>query len=234
MTALQPLLDAFRGPQRKPTLILLSTPVLLLVWKYFCTPEGLVAPAGPGWSERTASGPAVCFLGCFVLLGLIPALMVKLVFRERLSDYGIAPGIPGRTWAALGLLVPVFVLLAYLSARDPAIRVKFPIDRQACISAALFAQHAALYLLYYLGWEFFFRGFLLHGLRGSVGDANAVLIQALASALLHIGGPAAETFGSILGGLLWGVLALYTRSLLSGLIQHALLGLALDAFICFG
>jgi len=55
----------------------------------------------------------------------------------------------------------------------------------------------------------------------------------LASALVHIGSPAVETFGSILGGLLWGVLALYTRSLLSGLGQHYLLGLALDAFICF-
>jgi membrane protease YdiL (CAAX protease family) len=63
---------------------------------------------------------------------------------------------------------------------------------------------------------------------------NAVLIQTAASALLHIGSPATETFGAILAGLLWGALALRTRSLLSGLGQHYVLGISLDAFICYG
>ena len=90
------------------------------------------------------------------------------------------------------------------------------------------------YGLFYMGWEFYFRGFLLFGLRDSLGAVNAVLVQTLASALLHIGSPAAESFGAVLAGLLWGVLALQTRSLLSGLGQHFLLGIALDAFICYG
>jgi len=33
------------------------------------------------------------FLSCFLPLGAIPALMVKLVFRERLRDYGLVWGI---------------------------------------------------------------------------------------------------------------------------------------------
>jgi membrane protease YdiL (CAAX protease family) len=229
VTAVRPILDAFRGPQWKPTVILLSAPVLLLAWKYGCTAEGFA------YTANTSSNWAVAyFLGGFVLLGMIPALMVKVLFRERLSDYGVRIGIPGRTWGTLALLAPVFVLIAYLSTGDPQIRIKYPINHQAGTSTEAFALHAALNLLYYLGWEFYFRGFLLHGLRGSVGDANAVLIQVLASALVHIGSPAAEAFGSILGGLLWGALALCTRSLLAGLGQHFLLGVALDAFLCFG
>ncbi|MCX7428481.1 MAG: CPBP family glutamic-type intramembrane protease, partial [Planctomycetia bacterium] len=66
------------------------------------------------------------------------------------------------------------------------------------------------------------------------GDANAVLVQVLASTLLHIGKPGSEAFGAIFGGLLWGVLVYRTRSLLSGLVQHALLGLSLDWFLCYG
>ena len=38
----------------------------------------------------------------------------------------------------------------------------------------------------------------------------------------------------IAGGILWGLLAFRTRSLLSGLMQHFLLGLAVDWFLCFG
>jgi len=34
-------------------------------------------------------------------------------------------------------------------------------------------------------------------------------------------------------GVLWGVLAFRTRSLLFGLLQHALLGIALDYFLCY-
>ena len=98
----------------------------------------------------------------------------------------------------------------------------------------MFAVHTATLFAYYVGWEFFFRGFMLFGLRETVGDANAVLIQAMASALLHIGSPASEAFGAILGGVLWGMLALRTRSIWSGLAQHFLLGWTLDWSICFG
>ena len=90
------------------------------------------------------------------------------------------------------------------------------------------------YVLFYLGWEFYFRGFMQMGLRESLGDVNALLVQVMASTLLHIGKPGAETFGAIFGGILWGILVYRTRSLLSGLVQHALLGLALDWFLCRG
>jgi membrane protease YdiL (CAAX protease family) len=233
MTLLQPILDAFRGPQRKPTVILLTTSVLLLVWKYYGAPEFLAAKFVNLAGDAQVAGAIGHFLSCFVLLGVLPALVVKLLFRERLRDYGVGLGIPVRTARTLALLAPFFVLGAYVASKDPQILVKFPINPQAGSSPSMFAWHAATYALFYAGWEFYFRGFLLFGLRDSLGAANAVLIQTAASALLHIGSPASETFGAILGGLLWGVLALQTRSLLSGLAQHYLLGIALDAFICY-
>jgi membrane protease YdiL (CAAX protease family) len=65
-----------------------------------------------------------------------------------------------------------------------------------------------------------------------MGSSSALLVQVLASVLLHIGKPTGEIYGSIVGGLLWGLLAYRTRSLLSGMLQHFLLGIALDWFIC--
>jgi membrane protease YdiL (CAAX protease family) len=225
--------EAFRPPQRQPTVVLLAATVLMLVWASFGSPEFLARrfAAGTGDDGR-AAGAIGGFVACFVLLGVIPAAIVGIVFRGRLAEYGVGLGDPPRTLRAILLLAPVFLAAAYAGSRDPAILAKFPINPRAGDSGGMFALHAASYLLFYLGWEFLFRGFLLFGLRPALGDVNAVLVQTMASALLHLGSPAAETFGAIPAGVLWGAIALFTRSLLPGLVHHFLLGIALDALIC--
>ncbi len=71
------------------------------------------------------------------------------------------------------------------------------------------------------------------GLRRRLGDWNAILIQTLASCLLHIGKPDKEIFSSILGGIVWGMVVFRTRSLLPALLLHWLLSTSLDAFIIY-
>lgn len=229
----QPLLDAFAPPQWKTTLILLTSTVLMLTWSYFASPPFLADRFNAGGGDGRLAGAVGNFVGCFVLLGVMPALVIRLVLRERLAAYGVGWGMPRRTWGAAAALLPVFLLVAYVARTDASLLSKFPINPRAGESAAMFALHAATYALFYVGWEFHFRGYLLFGLRPAIGACNAVLLQTMASSLLHIGSPAAETFGAILAGLLWGVLALWTRSLVPSLVQHFLLGIALDAFICF-
>lgn len=233
LASVQPLLDACVAPQGKATLILLSSTVLMLLWNTFAAPQFLAGRCAGGGDDGRMAGAIGSFVGCFALLGVVPALVITVVLRERLTDYGVGWGEPRRTWGTIAVLVPVFLLVAYTARSDASLLTKFPINPRAGESATMFALHAATYLLFYVGWEFHFRGYLLFGLRPSIGAANAVLLQTMASALLHIGSPAAETFGAILAGVLWGVLALWTRSLLSGLVQHFLLGLALDACISF-
>jgi membrane protease YdiL (CAAX protease family) len=185
------------------------------------------------WQAPTANAAAYSFFACLLLLGLVPALIVKLVFRENLADYGVRLGDWGHTLRSFLVLAPLMVILAYLASCDAATAEEYPIDKTAGTSPSAFVLHACTYVLFYLGWEFHFRGFLQFGLRESMGAANAVLVQVLASVLCHLGKPALETYGAVLGGILWGVLAFRTRSLLSGLMQHALLGIALDWFICY-
>jgi membrane protease YdiL (CAAX protease family) len=165
---------------------------------------------------------------------VVPALIVKLVFRQRLADYGMQLGDRVRTVRSFLVFAPVMLLVAWLSSQSAAMTGEYPIDRTAGSSASAFALHTLTYLFFYAGWEFHFRGFLQFGLRKAFGDAGAILVAVLASVLLHLGKPAAETYGAIAAGLLWGILAFRTRSLLSGFLQHALLGISLDAFIAFG
>ena len=93
--------------------------------------------------------------------------------------------------------------------------------------------HAILFLSFYVGWEFHFRGFLQNGLRDVLGETNAILIQTMASTLLHIGTPTMETYMAIVAGIMWGVIMYWTRSLLAGLILHFSLGIFADYFLLF-
>jgi membrane protease YdiL (CAAX protease family) len=232
--ALEPVLAAFRSPQRKPTIILLCSAFLLIAWKYGGSPEFYqqwLRPYGVLFDDPAATAGMYSLVSCFVLLGVVPAAIVKLLFHERLADYGVQLGDRRRTFRSMLLLAPLFVLGGYLASRDPAVAAVYPINPAA---GRMFGLHAVTYVLFYLGWEFYFRGFMQLGLRESLGDTNALLVQVLASTLLHIGKPGSEAFGAIFGGLLWGVLVYRTRSLLSGLVQHALLGLSLDWFLCYG
>jgi membrane protease YdiL (CAAX protease family) len=218
-------LDAFRGNQFKPTVILLISPFLMVTWRCFFWPDV---------HDDPATGAVQSFVACLVLMGIVPALIVKFVFRERLADYGFGFGIPIRTIRVTLLLTPVFIIAGYVASSGAGVRDEYPVNPTAGESGIAFLYHAITYLAIYVGWEFYFRGFLQFGLKDAMGPANAILVQVLASCLLHIGKPTAELYAAILGGILWGILAYRTKSILPGMIQHYSMGLSVDWFICFG
>jgi membrane protease YdiL (CAAX protease family) len=222
-----------QGRQLKPTVILLVSSVTLITWKCFASRQYLEPLASRcGFSDPQAAGAIGSFVGALLLLGLLPALIVKLVFREKLADYGVGLGDRLRTVRSFLICAPIVVLIAYLSAGGASLRSEYPIDPLARVSGWGFTLHALTYLLFYLGWEFQFRGFMQHGLETSMGATSSLLVQVLASVLLHLGKPVSEIYASIVAGVLWGLLAYRTRSLLSGTLQHFLLGISLDWFIC--
>ena len=79
------------------------------------------------------------------------------------------------------------------------------------------------YGLDFLSIELFFRGFLVIGLARYAGT-NAILPMAAFYCTIHFGKPLGECISSFFGGLILGVLAARTRSILGGLMVH--LGLA--------
>ncbi len=113
---------------------------------------------------------------------------------------------------------PFWVLLGLAVSREASIHESFPVDLQARLGMS-FLLHAT-YALLNLGWEFHFRVFLPFGLSESIGPEGAVLVQVMASSLLHIGQPFMESFSAIAAGVIQGYLALRTKSILSGLLQH--------------
>jgi membrane protease YdiL (CAAX protease family) len=226
----------FGKENRKPTIILLSAPVILTTFRYYGTKDfclNYLAPAFSLFGNGELASALYTFSSSLVLLGLLPALTIKFIFHESLSHYGVRLGDWRFGTKAFLILGPVMMALTYPSSRMESFVAEYPLYKGAGASPPIFLVYSLLYLIYYLGWEFFFRGYMQFGLKGRLGDGNAILVQTLASCLLHIGKPGAEVYSSILGGIVWGMVVFRTRSLLPVLLLHWLLGISLDAFIIY-
>ena len=224
----------FNKDQLKPVAILLYSVLAATTWKYFAFPHFESEPTlADFWTGATP------LIAALILFGLIPMGIVKWGFRESLADYGLRFGIPHRTIRTFLLALPIVIVIAVLIGHNPAFYEIYPLNetirpQHTQIGIGLFTIHAVCYLGYYFGWEFLFRGFMQQGLSERCGVPVAVLIQTMASAMLHYGHPPGEVFGAIIGGLVWGFFVYRTQSILSGFGQHALLGIVLDGVLIFG
>ncbi len=126
----------------------------------------------------------------------------------------------------LALLVPLIVLAStqndFLAVYPKVKNLSF-IDAAAHPSWPWKLLYEFSYGLDFLGIELFFRGLLVVGLVRYAGE-SVILPMAAFYCTIHFGKPLGECISSFFGGLILGVLAARTRSILGGLIVH--LGLA--------
>ena len=230
------LFGLFRGANRRTTLIVLVSVVVIVTWKtagsqdfYHDHVAGLVQFGDP------LAAAAWYHMGMgLVLLGVLPACLVRFVFGQPLASVGLGKGSLPAGLVLLALAAPFILWISHDFATSGEFREMYPLNRGAGRSGAAFAAHVASLGFLYLGWEFHFRGFLQQALGASLGPAAGLWVQVLASCLLHFDRPEAELWASIPAAILWGVQANYTGAIWTGFAQHWLLGATLDYFISFG
>ncbi|MFQ5845602.1 MAG: CPBP family intramembrane glutamic endopeptidase [Planctomycetota bacterium] len=175
------------------------------------------------------------FLGSFLLLGVVPALLWKVLLGRSLREAGVTAGDARYGWRYLAWTVPLLVVpLVFLGARSEGVRSEYPLAAGAGEDAATFLFFEVVYLLFYAGYEFFFRGLLTLGLWKRIGALPAVGLSTLVSTALHYGKPEWEVWGVIVVGLVFGWLAIRTRSVLWPLVIHASIGFFTDLFVVLG
>lgn len=147
-----------------------------------------------------------------VLYLIVPLGIILLVFRESPACYGVQLGDwrAGLRWT-LGAWAGLALLMTVV-ARTAAFREYYG----AAASHRLFWLADGVELL---GWEFFFRGFLLFALYRACGPL-ALLLQAVPFTLAHMGKPELETLSCIFGGTAFGYIAWRTRSFLYPFLIH--------------
>ena len=174
----------------------------------------------------------------FILFFFIPLLIITQLWGEKLSRYGWQSGNRKAGWIWVAIGIPVVAVIAYLSADRSDFQDQYPLFISQLKSFPLRGQNITVFILYeftyifyYVGWEFFFRGFALFGLREKRGIVVAILFQTVLSTLLHIHKPMPELIAAFPGGIIFGLMALNCRSIWPVIAVHWSLGFALDLFI---
>ena len=254
------VLSFFEKKERKSAFILIYAAFAVTFWAYLPYSERLFTLQEDGsvaMTQLIENGASLTtaerlwnlfqtspqIWGAFLLFGLIPMGIVRFLFREKLSDYGLTLGLWRRTRNLILMTAPLFALTVWLAGPDPAYLQTYPYSPWLLGGFTSFTDgwpflcaYFGIYLFfYYLSWEFFFRGFVQIGTESTVGYANAVLLGTLISTMAHFGPHAfLETLGAIAGGILWGFFVYRTRSIYAGWLTHATLGIMLDLILLNG
>lgn len=223
----------FQGEERESLLILFIVPILLTIWVYFGKQADfnqLFKGFQNRWNQDLYS-TIFEYLTAFLLMFWIPFFIVKIVFKKRLRDFGFKTGDTRYGIPFVAITLPFLLWAMYVASSNAEIQQAYPLAKSSMGRLNLFLIVECFYLIYYVGWEFLFRGFMLFGLEKRYGAISAILIQTIPSAIVHIGKPASESFGAIFAGLVFGYLAIRTRSILYPFILHAAVGIGTDVFV---
>lgn len=170
-------------------------------------------------------------VGCLTFYFLVPALVVKGVFRERLRDHGLTGrGFLGHLPLYLLLLAPVLGCVA-VAATSPAFQETYPFYRNPRGWADLLAWES-MYVSQFFALEFFFRGFLLQSTKERLG-VLAVPAMVGPYVMIHFTKPAPEALGALVAGTVLGVLALRTGTIWGGVFVHAAVAVSMDVTSLF-
>lgn len=175
------------------------------------------------------------FVFFFLFFMALPVALILLSAADPaafLRSLGLTVGRSGRGLVLAAAAVPVCFLAAIVGSRDPAMREQYPFAKAACRTPGVFAAYEAAYLvLYYLPWEFLYRGLLFLALLPVLGLAPALALQAIISTIHHFGHPDTEIWAALAAGFIFGLVAFFTGSFLYTVFIHALVGIANDSLL---
>jgi hypothetical protein len=151
---------------------------------------------------------------------VVPALALVLLFRRRPAEIGLGLG----DWKLAGVLallyLPLVTLGTWILSDGAAFQAQYPHYQPAAQNWSFFLIYEALFLFYWIGWEYLWRGFVLFGTAHTFG-LYAIFVQTIPFALLHLQKPLPEVLLSIVGGIALGALVWRCRSFWIAVPIHA-------------
>ena len=146
-----------------------------------------------------------------ILYLVVPLLIILLFFRENPMEYGFSLGDwkAGLTITIIGILIMAPVIY-FLGDGNGAMKEYY----KPWLAGLPWTTFLDL-----IGWEFFFRGWILFAYARKFGS-EALWLQAVPFAMAHIGKPEVETLSTIFGGFAFGWIAWRTKSFVWPFLIH--------------
>jgi len=172
-------------------------------------------------------------INCVITFLLLPVVFIKIILREKLSNFGLNLHLEKRFILLYTIMflvmIPVLIYLSYTAA----FLEKYPFFKiQSKAELPLFLKWEIIYILQFVGIEFFFRGLLIHAFKHKFGYYS-ILFSVIPYCMIHFGKPLPETIGAIFAGLILGFLSLNTGSIILGILLHCGIAVTMD-FLALG
>lgn len=164
-----------------------------------------------------------------VLGFVIPVLSLVFIFRRKPATIGLGLGDWKLAILLAALYIPIVVVGTWFLSDSPEFQSKYPHFDPAARDWTIFAVYQALFLFYWIGWEYLWRGFMIFGTVHVFG-LYSIFIQTIPFALLHLNKPLPEALLSVLGGIALGALVWRCRSFWIAVPIHFAQMLILDTW----
>lgn len=158
---------------------------------------------------------------------IIPLLTVKFILKQPIRDYGLQWGEVHKHWLGYLLLTAPIIGFAVMASYRSDFANHYPFYDYAHTSWVDLILWECIYIAQFVAVEFFFRGFIVNGLRTQFGSLS-VAVMCLPYLMLHFPKLWLESSGAILFGFFLGVLALKSRSIWGGVGVHVAIALTMD------
>ncbi|MCK5785231.1 MAG: CPBP family intramembrane metalloprotease [Candidatus Sabulitectum sp.] len=218
-------------------IVILSAPVLLTVYRYFSEAQNFLSyfPGLKSEIHGEVYAYMLEYLSFFLLFLVVPTVILTSYKKADTLKTLFSLKCRGKYLAFAFLAILLIIIPSAIHASSlPSVLAEYPLPGALMHDQQMLPVYfLGLFFLYYLPWEFFFRGFLLFGLKDRYGATAAILIQTISSCLVHIGKPAPEIIGAIPFGIAFGIIALRTKNIWIVVLLHASLGIFTDIFIIY-
>ena len=173
----------------------------------------------------------------FVIFFCIGLLYCKFVIKKSPKSFGLQKGNIKLSLILVLIALPITAICGLVTTLNPEMSATYPlVDLKVYGVWYYVILYFFSYFLYYVGWEYLFRGILLKSSKNKLGVYSAILLSTLVSALIHtsiagFGKPMVETLSAIPAGLIFGYIAHKTDNIYTSLFIHFFVGLFTDLFI---
>lgn len=161
---------------------------------------------------------------------VVPALFVKFVQKRPLREIGLSLSIEKGFFKLLLVCVGFMLPLVYLMSLTSSFSAKYPFlkvyNGDPYFSSTLLVWEL-VYFFQFFGLEFFFRGFLLHSLKPSLG-LYSIFAMTVPYTMIHFQKPMPETFAAIFAGIFLGWLSYKNGNIWLGLVLHCTVAFSMD------
>ena len=167
--------------------------------------------------------------GCLAFLVLLPLFVGKFVGGCSPRALGIRFKGTLKEAPIYLLLYVLFLPVIYIVSQQPDFQRTYPFFKPHPVHGVTheFWIFEALYFSQFFAVEFFFRGFMVLGLKRSLGAAS-VLVMLAPYCMIHYYKPMPEALGSIGAGLVLGTLSYRSGTIVYGWFLHFAVALSMD------